>query len=77
MTGSRRPPLPPGPYLVVGLARSGAAAMRMLRSRGEVRPAETPEQAGQLLERLVQPGDRVLIKGSRSAGLERVLGERR
>ena len=25
-----RPPLPPGPYLVVGLARSGAAAMRML-----------------------------------------------
>ncbi len=25
-----RPPLPPGPYLVVGLARSGAGAMRML-----------------------------------------------
>jgi UDP-N-acetylmuramoylalanine--D-glutamate ligase len=31
----RRPPLPPGPYLVVGLARSGIAAARLLRSRGE------------------------------------------
>ncbi len=27
---------PPGPYLVVGLARSGAAAARMLRAHGEV-----------------------------------------
>jgi UDP-N-acetylmuramoylalanine--D-glutamate ligase len=31
-----RPPLPEGPYLVVGLARSGAAAARMLRAHGEV-----------------------------------------
>jgi UDP-N-acetylmuramoylalanine--D-glutamate ligase len=31
-----RPQLPPGPYLVVGLARSGAAAMRMLVPHGEV-----------------------------------------
>jgi UDP-N-acetylmuramoylalanine--D-glutamate ligase len=31
-----RPALPPGPYLVVGLARSGAAAARMLRDHGEV-----------------------------------------
>jgi UDP-N-acetylmuramoylalanine--D-glutamate ligase len=30
-----RPPLPPGPYLIVGLARSGIAAARMLRARGE------------------------------------------
>jgi UDP-N-acetylmuramoylalanine--D-glutamate ligase len=28
-----RPPLPEGPYLVVGLARSGAAAARVLRAR--------------------------------------------
>ena len=35
MTG-RRPPLPEGPYLVVGLARSGAAAALMLRDHGEV-----------------------------------------
>ena len=27
---SARPPLPPGPYLVVGLARSGLAAARVL-----------------------------------------------
>jgi len=30
-----RPPLPGGPYLVVGLARSGAAAAEALRARGE------------------------------------------
>jgi UDP-N-acetylmuramoylalanine--D-glutamate ligase len=30
-----RPPLPPGPYLVVGLARSGLAAALALRARGE------------------------------------------
>jgi UDP-N-acetylmuramoylalanine--D-glutamate ligase len=30
-----RPPLPEGPFLVVGLARSGVAAARMLAGRGE------------------------------------------
>lgn len=30
-----RPPLPGGPYLVVGMARSGLAALELLRSRGE------------------------------------------
>jgi UDP-N-acetylmuramoylalanine--D-glutamate ligase len=30
-----RPPLPPGPWLVVGLARSGIAAARVLSARGE------------------------------------------
>jgi len=30
-----RPPLPEGPFLVVGLARSGCAAARLLASRGE------------------------------------------
>jgi len=30
-----RPPLPPGPYLVVGLARSGRASAAVLRGRGE------------------------------------------
>jgi UDP-N-acetylmuramoylalanine--D-glutamate ligase len=33
---TERPPLPPGPYLVVGLARSGAGAVRMLAPHGEV-----------------------------------------
>jgi UDP-N-acetylmuramoylalanine--D-glutamate ligase len=31
---SARPPLPAGPYLVVGLARSGVAALTALRARG-------------------------------------------
>src|SRR2546422_8186543 len=30
-----RPPLPPGPYVVVGLARSGRAAALALAERGE------------------------------------------
>ena len=40
---------------------------------GETYAAATPEEAGALLEELALPGDRVLVKGSRSAGLERVL----
>jgi UDP-N-acetylmuramoylalanine--D-glutamate ligase len=36
-----RPPLPPGPYLVVGLARSGRAAVEMLRPHGEVIATDT------------------------------------
>src|SRR3954468_25007121 len=30
-----RPPLPPGPFLIVGLARSGVAAAEALRARGQ------------------------------------------
>ncbi len=36
-----RPPLPEGPYLIVGLARSGRAAARMLLAHGEVLGADT------------------------------------
>ena len=35
-----RPPLPEGPYLIVGLARSGAAAARMLLPHGPVLAAD-------------------------------------
>jgi UDP-N-acetylmuramoylalanine--D-glutamate ligase len=35
MGKAMRPPLPPGPYLIVGLARSGRAAALALRARGE------------------------------------------
>jgi UDP-N-acetylmuramoylalanine--D-glutamate ligase len=34
-TKTLRPPLPPGPFLIVGLARSGIAAARLLAARGE------------------------------------------
>src|SRR5437762_3156069 len=46
-----RPPLPPGPFLVVGLARSGVAAALALRARGEevigcdAGASETPQLA--------------------------------
>jgi UDP-N-acetylmuramoyl-tripeptide--D-alanyl-D-alanine ligase len=40
---------------------------------GESYATATPEEAGALLEEIAQPGDRVLVKGSRSVGLERVL----
>ncbi len=48
-SSTRRPPLPGGPYLVVGLARSGVAAAEALRARGEevigcdTRAAGSPE----------------------------------
>jgi UDP-N-acetylmuramoylalanine--D-glutamate ligase len=54
-TMASRPPLPPGPYLIVGLARSGRAAAQALRSRGEavvacdagpVAPERSAELAG-------------------------------
>jgi UDP-N-acetylmuramoyl-tripeptide--D-alanyl-D-alanine ligase len=41
---------------------------------GEAYAVGTPEEAGALLEEIAQPGDRVLVKGSRSVGLEKVLG---
>ena len=40
---------------------------------GESYSTGTPEEAGALLAEIALPGDRVLIKGSRSVGLERVL----
>jgi UDP-N-acetylmuramoyl-tripeptide--D-alanyl-D-alanine ligase len=55
--------------VTVGEAALGYAA----EFGGETYAAADPEEAGALLEELAQPGDRVLVKGSRSVGLERVL----
>jgi UDP-N-acetylmuramoylalanine--D-glutamate ligase len=57
-----RPSLPPGPYLVVGLARSGQAAARMLAERGE-------EVVG------VDSGQPAGAAGLRDLGVEVVLDE--
>ena len=40
---------------------------------GEAHPVASPEEARVLLTEVGRPGDRVLVKGSRSVGLERVL----
>ena len=57
-----RPPLPEGPYLVVGLARSGIAAARMLRGQGEVIGTDSgnPEVPGDLDARLGVDGVELL-----------------
>ena len=57
-----RPPLPEGPYLVVGLARSGIAAARMLRDHGEVIGTDSgsPEVPGELDARLGVDGVELL-----------------
>jgi UDP-N-acetylmuramoylalanine--D-glutamate ligase len=52
-----RPPLPPGPYLVVGLARSGVAAALTLRGRGaEVAGVDSGPVAPEIVERLLAAG---------------------
>jgi UDP-N-acetylmuramoyl-tripeptide--D-alanyl-D-alanine ligase len=52
---------------------ASALGVDVLITDGESYSAPTPEEAGALLAEIALPGDRVLVKGSRSAGLERVL----
>src|SRR5262245_55929287 len=66
----RRPPLPPGPFLVVGLARSGQAAARLLAARGErVVGVDSGSPTG--LEGLRGAGVEVILDGD---GVEQVPG---
>ncbi len=64
-----RPPLPGGPYLVVGLARSGASAALALRARGEEvigcdAGAPEEERLSQAAGRLSQAGVEVHLDAS-------------
>ncbi len=64
-----RPPLPGGPYLVIGLARSGAAAALALRSKGEDvigcdSGSGEDEQLRETAERLSQAGVEVHLDAS-------------
>jgi UDP-N-acetylmuramoylalanine--D-glutamate ligase len=64
-----RPPLPPGPFLVVGLARSGEAAARLLAARGEtVRAVDRAHPEG--AERLRELGVEVFLDTDGLAQLE-------
>jgi UDP-N-acetylmuramoylalanine--D-glutamate ligase len=68
-----RPPLPRGPFLVVGLARSGCAAARLLASRGEdVRgvdsghPREAAGLAGEGVEVVLDTDGLAQLDGTRT-----------
>ncbi|HWC28289.1 MAG TPA: UDP-N-acetylmuramoyl-L-alanine--D-glutamate ligase, partial [Solirubrobacteraceae bacterium] len=64
-----RPPLPPGPWLVVGLARSGAAAARALLERGEEVVAVdrgSPEQLPDGVEVHTRTDGLALLAGARA-----------
>jgi UDP-N-acetylmuramoylalanine--D-glutamate ligase len=64
-----RPPLPGGPFLVVGLARSGQAVARMLARRGEaVRAVDSAHPEG--AEGLAGAGVEVLLDADGVAQLE-------
>jgi len=68
---SQRPPLPEGPFLVVGLARSGVAAAEALRARGE-RVYGTDSGNPPAAARLAELGVEVVLDGDGTELLDRV-----
>ena len=66
-----RPPLPPGPYLVVGLARSGvAAALALIANAQQVIGVDAGAPQG--LEQLVRAGVELHLQSDATALLDRV-----
>jgi len=72
--GRPRPPLPGGPYLVIGLARSGVAAAEALRARGEEvigcdtrAPAGPDPELDRAAQRLSRAGVEIHLDASGSA----------
>jgi UDP-N-acetylmuramyl pentapeptide synthase len=57
---------PLGRFLAEGAVEAGLPS-------GEVRTLETPEQAANLLDSMLDAGDTVLFKASRGVGLERAV----
>ncbi len=71
---ARRPPLPEGPFLVVGLARSGRAAARALRGLGaEVRACDAGTVPAEVVAELAAAGVEVRAP---AAGLDLLPGVR-
>lgn len=69
-SNQERPPLPGGPYLVVGLARSGQAAARLLAGRGE-RVIGVDSAAPDGVAGLEAHGVEVLLNGDGVEAVER------
>jgi UDP-N-acetylmuramoylalanine--D-glutamate ligase len=69
---SLRPPLPPGPFLVVGLARSGQAAAALLHARGQEVIATDGAPAERLRATMLPPEIEVHAGVDGVALLERV-----
>ncbi len=64
------------PALLIGVgAEMSAACARLAASPGQsvVVAAPSPEEAAVKLSRLLRPGDLLLVKGSRSVGMERLI----
>jgi UDP-N-acetylmuramoyl-tripeptide--D-alanyl-D-alanine ligase len=61
-----------GVGLIVAVGELGGAYLEGYGDAGEVRQAADAEEAAALLPDAIEPGDVVLVKGSRSVGLERV-----
>ena len=64
-----------GVDLLVAVGPIGAGIVRAAEAAGLKRTfsVETPEKAAELIGTMVSPGDLILVKGSRSARMERVL----